>query len=78
MLHGVYPSNWRATGQTVQFPQYELTIRAIWEDANGNPHEQEETVLFPNCLAGEFTLAEQKEIAEDIMVAAIRRRFGVD
>ena len=74
----VWTSGWQATGQSINVPQYELTIRVQWIDNAGEAHEREEAILFPNCLAGEFTLREQKEMAEEIMLRAIRKRFGVD
>lgn len=69
--------DWQATGQSVPFPQYELTIRVAWTDDQGVQHNREEQVLFPNCLAGEFAPAEQKDIAEGIMLRAARKRLGV-
>ena len=52
----IWTSNWQATGQQVQVNQYTLTVRVTWFDAEGIEHDREEEVLFPNCLAGEFTL----------------------
>lgn len=74
----IWTSNWHATGATPQVSQYSLTIRVTWIDDAGNTHDRTEDVLFPNCLAGEFTLAERKEIAEEIMFRAVRKRLGVD
>lgn len=74
----IWTSDWAATGVDVPFPQYSLQIRVTWIDDGGGEHDRTEDVLFPNCLAGEFTQAERKEIAEEIMLRAVRKRLGVD
>ena len=46
----IYTSGWRATGNEVFVPQYEMTVRADWRTSDGEPHTATRTIQFPNLL----------------------------
>lgn len=76
-VDAVFFTNWQATGSTVPIDQYELDIEVHWTDDQGQSHQVQRTVRFPNCLS-DLTLMERKELAEELMIRAARIQLGVD
>lgn len=73
----VWFSGWRATGNTVNTPQYEVTVRYQWTDDAGVTHEDERTVRFPNVLA-QLPAAWVKEEMQTLLLKAARKINKVD
>lgn len=73
----VYFENWKATGSTVNVPQFEVQIRLEWTRNDGSKATRSETARFPNVL-GQLALAELREWMENILVAEMRQRLEVD
>lgn len=73
----VFTGGWKATGNNVQVPQYETTIRFQWTRNNGTTGNQERTVRFPNALNG-IPAARLKEYIEAILLNEARILAGVD
>lgn len=73
----IWTGGWRATGNNVQVPQYETTIRFQWTRNDGTARDEERTVRFPNVLNG-IPAARLKEYIEHILLAEARILAGVD
>lgn len=76
-VDAVFFTNWQATGSTVPIDQYELDIEVHWTDEQGQKHQALRTVRFPNCLS-DLSMAERKDLAEELMLKAARIQLGVD
>lgn len=76
-VDAVFFTNWHATGSTVPIDQYELDIEMHWTDEQGQSHQGQRTVRFPNCLS-DLSMAERKELAEELMLKAAKIQLGVD
>lgn len=75
----VYITGFQATGQNVNFPQYEVDITINWKTNNGEDRTHTETVLFPNILNhASISNAWRKEKLEALILAALREIQGVD
>ena len=73
----VFETNWRWTGTNVQVPQAKVDITLQWIDDAGDPHEWTGEATFPNDLQ-DVPVAWVKDALERIMMAAARRKLGVD
>ena len=76
-VDAVFFTDWHATGSTVAIDQYELDVEVHWTDEQGQKHEAQRTVRFPNCLS-DLSMAERKDLAEELMLRAVRIQLGVD
>lgn len=73
----VFIGGWKATGNNVQVPQYETTVRFQWTRNDGETRDNERTVRFPNVLNG-IPAARLKDYIEDILLREARILAGVD
>lgn len=73
----VYTSNWRATGNTVSVPQYELKVRFQWLDNDGAGYVGERTVRFPNVLQN-LHAGYVGERMKEMLLDYVRLELGVD
>ena len=73
----VWVTNWRATGQQVNVPQYAVDIRAEWTGDDGEHHDRSETVRFPNVL-NDVPASWVKEELTDLLFRALRVKAGID
>ena len=73
----VWTSNWRATGNNVQVPQYAVDITLQWITDTGEKKERSETIRFPNVLQN-VKAADLKEWLTELMLREARQRLGID
>ena len=73
----VFITNWQATGQTVNTPQYSVDVRIDWTKNDGTADTRTATVRFPNVLA-QLPVAWVKQEMEDLLLRAARKLAGVD
>lgn len=73
----VWMTNWTDMGTTVPFPRYDVDVRLEWTGDDGLPHSWEGTANIPN----DFQLVPAgwlKEMLEDLILRATRKRLGID
>ena len=73
----LYLSNWHWTGSNVQVPQAQVDVEIHWTDADGQGHQWSGTATFPNDLQ-DVPVEWLKEVLEDLMIRAARKKLGVD
>ena len=73
----VYHSNWQKTGQEVQVDQWVADYRIEWIDDQGQQHNWEGEITFPNDLALVPDWWLKRELLELIMRAA-RKKLNID
>ncbi|MCK4958411.1 MAG: hypothetical protein KAT00_03405 [Planctomycetes bacterium] len=70
-------TNWRWTGDNVPTPQAEVDVHIEWIADDGESHEWEGTVTFPNDLQL-VPVAWVCEVLEELVVRALRKRLEMD
>lgn len=73
----LFTSKWKATGEKVAVPQYEISLRLDWTGSIGTKSSRTETVRFPDLLKN-IPSERLQEIITDILVEELRTRLEVD
>lgn len=73
----IFYSNWQKTGQKVQVDKWTTDLRIEWIGNDGEPHEWEGTIAFPNDLA-QVPANWLKEMLLDLTLRAARKKLGID
>lgn len=73
----VFIANWTNTGQTRRVDRWSVDVTLQWVDDAGASHEHNETLYFPDDLAG-TPLNRLREYMQEIILRELRLRLGVD
>ena len=73
----IYTTNWRATGQNVNVPQYAVDVTINATNNDGTKITRSETLKFPNFLQN-VGAADLKEWITELMIREARERLGID